>query len=182
MKKILTFVTIVLVLIVVFGYGTYKILGNMENYNEENPDNGALSVAAPDDEESPYATEREEYEEQTKNIGGQIYELELTEATTEAQIIDIMHKMTHQKVKAEDKWGAIPMSDNTVSQVIEFLKKSNFSSKEDLIDIAEKWKSGEYQTVDQDHNYFWEWQGGTVGRAYGTMTSAEEEEFIKNNF
>lgn len=185
MKKILTIVAIVLGLAVVFGFGTYKILDNMENYKEENPDNESLSVAAPEDlkdEDSPYATEREEYEEQTKNIGGQIFELELTDATTEGEIIEVMHKMTHQKVKAEDKWGAIPMSDNTVSQVLEFLEKSNIPSKEDLIDIAKKWKNANFQTVDYDHNYFWQWQGGTVGRAYGIMSSAEEEEFIKNNF
>lgn len=106
----------------------------------------------------------------------------MTDATTEAEIIDIIHKMTHQKVKAEDKWGAIPMSGHTVSQVLEFLDKSNFASKEYLIDIAEKWEQGDFQTVDNDHNYFWHWQGGTVGQAYGIMISAEEEEFIKNNF
>lgn len=184
MKKILTIVAIVLGLVVAFGYGTYKVLDNVENYQEENTDNEAVAAAPedPKEEKSPYATEREEYEEQTKNIGGQIFELELTDTTTEAEIIDIMHKMTHQKVKAEDKWGAIPMSGHTVSQVLEFLEKSNFASKEDLIDIAEKWKNGDFQTVDNDHNYFWQWQGGTVGRAYGIMTSAEESEFIKNNF
>jgi hypothetical protein len=185
LKKILTINVILLGLVVAFGYGTYKILDNVENYQEENTDNEATAVAASEEtkeDESPYATEQEEYEEQTKNIGGQIFELELTDATNEGEIIEIMHKMTHQKVKAEDKWGAIPMSDHTVSQVLEFLQKSNFASKEDLIDIAEKWKNGDFQTVDYDHNYFWQWQGGTVGRAYGIMSSAEEEEFIKNNF
>lgn len=185
MKKILIIVGIVVGLIIGFGYGTYKILDNVESYQEGNPDNEAIATAAPEnpeDEKSPYATEREEYEEQTKNIGGQIFELELTDSTTEVEIIEIMHKMTHQKVKAEDKWGAIPMSGHTVSQVLEFLKQTDFASKADLIDIAEKWKKGDFQTVDYDHNYFWQWQGGTVGRAYGIMSTAEEEEFIKNNF
>jgi hypothetical protein len=185
LKKILTIIGVVMGLVVAFGYGTYKILDNVESYQEENPNNEAIATAAPEnpkDEKSPYATEREEYEEQTKNIGGQIFELEITDSTTEDEIIDIMHKMTHQKVKAEDKWGAIPMSEHTVSQVLGFLEKSNFATKEDLIDIAKKWKSGDFQTVDYDHNFFWQWQGGTVGRAYGIMSSAEEEEFIKNNF
>ena len=184
MKKILIIASIVLGLVVAFGYGTYKILDNIENYQEENQDNEATAAAPEEhkDEKSPYATEREEYEEQTKNIGGQIFELELTDATTEAEIIDVMHKMTHQKVKAEDKWGAIPMSGHTVSQVLEFLNKSEFTSRMDLIAIAEKWKEGDFQTVDYDHNYFWGWQGGTVGKAYGIMSPAEEEEFIMNNF
>lgn len=181
-KKILTILAILLGLAAAAGYGTYKVLDNVENYQEENPDNESLTAAAPKDEESPYATEREEYEEQTKNIGGQFFALELTDDTMEGDIIDIMHKMTHQKVKAEDKWGAIPLSEDTVSQVIEFLGKSNFASKEALIDIANKWKSGDFQTIDDDHNYFWQWQGGTVGRAYGIMSPAEEEEFIRNNF
>lgn len=182
MKKILTIVAIVLTLIVVFGYGTYKILGNVKSYEEGKSDKEAVTVADPDNQESPYESEQEEYEEQTKNIGGQIFELELAETITEGEIIEIMHKMTHQKVKAEDKWGAVPMSDHTVTQVLDFLKNSNFASKKDLVAIAEKWKNGDFQTVDHDHNYFWEWQGGTVGRAYGILSPAEEEEFIKNNF
>lgn len=182
MKKILTIMMIVLSLVIAFGYGTYKILDNAKNYQEDNQDSEAAAVASHEDESSPYATEREEFEEQTKNIGGQIFKLELTDATTEGEVIEIMHKMTHQKVKAEDKWGAIPMSEDTVSQVLEFLDKSNFATKKDLKEIVEKWKNGNFQSVDQDHNYFWQRQGGTVGRAYGIMTSAEEEEFIKNNF
>lgn len=185
MKKILTIVAIVLGLVVAFGYGTYKVLDNVKSYQGESPDKEAIATAAPEepkDDKSPYKTELEEYKEQTKNIGGQIFELELTDTTTEGEIIEIMHKMTHQKVKAEDKWGAIPMSEHTISQVLEFLERSNFASKEALIDIAEKWKNGNFQTADQDHNYFWHWQGGTVGKAYGIMSSAEEEEFIKNNF
>jgi hypothetical protein len=183
LKKLLTIVLVVVGLVIAFGYGTYKVLDNVDNYQEKNSGNEARSVAAPEENnESPYATKQEEYQEQTKNIGGQIFELELTDATTEGEIIEIMHKMTHQKVKAEDKWGAIPMSEHTVSQVLDFLEKSNFASKEDLIDIAKKWEKGDFQTVDYDHNYFWEWQGGTVGRAYGIMSTAEEEEFIKNNF
>ncbi len=183
LKKILTFVLIVIGLVMAFGFGTYKILGNVKHYEEKSSASDSRSVAAPEaNGDSPYETEKEEYEEQTKNIGGQIFELNLTDSTTEGEIIEIMHKMTHQKVKAEDKWGAIPMSKNTVSQVLEFLKKSQFASKDDLIEIAEKWKNGNFQTVDHDHNYFWNWQGGTVGRAYGVMSTAEEEEFIKNNF
>jgi uncharacterized protein YxeA len=183
LKKILIIIGVVIGLVIGFGYGTYKILDNVENYQEKNTDNEARSVAAPEEnDDSPYASKQEEYQEQTKNIGGQIFELKLTDATTEREIIDIMHKMTHQKVKAEDKWGAIPMSEHTVSQVLEFLEKSKFATKEDLMDIAKKWKSGDFQTVDYDHNFFWQWQGGTVGRAYGIMSSAEEEEFIKNNF
>ena len=183
LKKILTIAVVVLGLVIAFGYGTYRVLDNVENYQEKNPTSEHRSVAPPEeDEDSPYATKQEEYQEQTKNIGGQNFELELTDTTTEGEIIEIMHKMTHQKVKAEDKWGAIPLSEHTVSQVLEFLQNSNFASTEDLIDIAEKWKKGDFQTVDYDHNYFWQWQGGTVGRAYGIMSSAEEEEFIKNNF
>jgi hypothetical protein len=183
LKKVLIITGIVAGLVIAFGYGTYKILDNADRYEEENSDIEAQTVAAPEEkDDSPYGTKQEEYQEQTKNIGGQIFELELNDATTEGEIIEIMHKMTHQKVKAEDKWGAIPMSEHTVTQVLEFLEKSNFASKEDLKEIAEKWKNGNFQSVDQDHNYFWAWQGGTVGRAYGIMTSGEEEEFIKNNF
>ncbi|MEI5906974.1 DUF6241 domain-containing protein [Bacillus spongiae] len=142
-----------------------------------------LDETISEEEEINKEEEEKEVEEQTKNIGGElIYELDLDSSSTQEEVIEIMHNMTHQKVKAEKKWGAIPMSDNTINQVYEFISTSNFSKKDDLLRITEKWKNGDFSSIVQDHNYFWEYQGGTVGKAYGVMSSQEEATFIENNF
>lgn len=133
-------------------------------------------------EKSPYDSKEEEFKEQTKNIGGQQFELGLKPGMAQEYVVEVMHKMVHQKVKAEDKWGAIPMSDDTVSQLIEFLEKSDLRSKDALLKIAHDWKAGNFSHADKDHNFFWEQQGGTIGKAYGLLTPEEEAEFIKNNF
>ena len=124
----------------------------------------------------------EEFIEQTQLIGGISYEVELDEKSTQDEVIEVMHKMTHQKVRAEEKWGAIPMIPETINDVYEIVSKSNFERKEDLLEILEKWKLNNFLSTDEDHNYFWRYQGGTVGKAYGTMSRNEEMEFIKNNF
>ncbi|WP_244275384.1 DUF6241 domain-containing protein [Oceanobacillus kimchii] len=47
--------------------------------------------------------------------------------------------------------------------------------------MLDDWKSGDFSHVDKDHNYFWENQGGTVGKAYGLQTLPGEIELIKQN-
>ncbi|MFD1174492.1 DUF6241 domain-containing protein [Oceanobacillus picturae] len=108
--------------------------------------------------------------------------LDIDENTDQIKIMDIMHQMTHQKVKAQKKWGYIPMHPKTVSQVYNVVKDSNFERKTDLMDILEDWKSGDFSHVDRDHNFFWESQEGTVGKAYGLQTLPGEIQLIKQNF
>ncbi|MFY4776246.1 DUF6241 domain-containing protein [Metabacillus sp. RGM 3146] len=102
--------------------------------------------------------------------------------SSEIQVVEVMHKMTHQKVKADPKWGAIVMKKDTISKIYEILKNSEFKDKKNLLAIAERWKSGNFQNVVEDHNYFWKLQGGTVGKAYGKLDHLEEQTFCLNNF
>ncbi len=102
--------------------------------------------------------------------------------STKIDVIVVMHKMTHQKVRAEEKKGAIPMLDGTIQQVYDVVTVNNFDNKNSLLRILEKWKNGNFGNIDEDHNYFWSLQDGEVGEAYGKLSPAEEAEFIKNNF
>ncbi|WJH33740.1 DUF6241 domain-containing protein [Paenibacillus sp. CC-CFT747] len=53
---------------------------------------------------------------------------------------------------------------------------------EKLLEIARKWKAGDFSTVDQDHNFFWGLEGGNLGKAEGILSAAEEKEFIEKTF
>ncbi|MEH6993716.1 DUF6241 domain-containing protein [Neobacillus drentensis] len=190
MKKILTIVSFEIGFLIVGIYVTYQIMGNVASYNkthdETETDNepSVVTQAAPTqeiEEETEEGTE-EEINEQTSAIGGVTFNINLNESSTEFKVIDVMHQMTHQKVRAEDKWGAVPMTDDTIQQVYELVTISNFENKIRLLNILENWKKGDFEDIDEDHNYFWNLQGGTVGQAYGKLSPAEEEEFIKNNF
>ncbi|MCL6571501.1 MAG: DUF6241 domain-containing protein [Bacillus sp. (in: Bacteria)] len=126
---------------------------------------------------------REEIDkQQTAKIGGVQYEIAIDERSSQLEVIDVMHNMTHQKVKAEEKWGATPMIPDTINQVYDIVQNSQFERKDDLLAILAKWKGGHFREIDIDHNYFWIYKGGTVGKAYGVMSNSEEETFIMNNF
>jgi hypothetical protein len=180
MKKVLRVTGIVIAVLIVGTFGTYKILDNVASYNknQDQKDNGP-SIAS---KAAPKQGTKQEIKEQTGKIGGVEFETGLNETSTEIEVIDVMHKMTHQKVRSEDKWGAIPMSEDTINQVYEVVSKSNFEQKDSLLAIIDKWKNNNFEHVDLDHNFFWNLKDGTVGKAYGRMSPKEEAEFIKNNF
>ena len=171
---------IVLAIVIVGILGTYKIIDNVASYNnkQDQIDNGPSIVS----KAAPKQGTIQEIKEQTGKIGGVEFETGLNENSTEYEVIDVMHKMTHQKVRSEDKWGAIPMSEDTINQVYDIISKSNFEQADSLLAIIDKWKHNNFENVDLDHNFFWNLQDGTIGKAYGRLSSKEEEEFIKNNF
>ncbi|WP_025783462.1 DUF6241 domain-containing protein [Sporosarcina sp. D27] len=92
-----------------------------------------------------------------------------------------IHAMSHQKVKAEDKWISIVMTSDRVNRLLEIVKAKDerFEKNGPLyLEILQRWASGDFSKVDQDHNAIWQLQGGTVGRATGILTEQQEEDFI----
>ena len=182
MKKIGLFTAIILVVLIGGTYGAYKVMdhifGSQPPKTVKNTGKAAVVAAAEAAEEAEGAIDQQ----QTAKIGGVQYDIGIDASSSEDAVINVMHKMTHQKVKAEEKWGAIPMTPETINQVYDIVKNSQFKRKQDLLAILEKWKTGNFTQIDTDHNYFWQYQGGTIGKAYGIMTQTEEQTFILNNF
>jgi hypothetical protein len=108
--------------------------------------------------------------------------LPINENSSEIEVIEVLHEMTHQKVKAEEKWGNVPMHPKTIDRVYQIINNSNFERKEHLLDIVEKWRMGDFSSADIDHNYFWTIEHGTVGKANGLFTIEEEIQYIKEHF
>jgi hypothetical protein len=183
MNRFKSILLIVIVFLIVGIYATYEILDNVASYNkthDETVNDGpsVVTQAAPQQE-----TEEEiENKDQTSYIGEVTFDTNLNVNSTKLDVIVVMHKMTHQKVRAEEKRGAIPMSDDTIQQVYDVVTVNNFDNKVSLLRILDKWKNGNFKNIDENHNYFWSLQGGEVGEAYGKLSPTEEAEFIKNNF
>ncbi|GKU82031.1 DUF6241 domain-containing protein [Niallia sp. NCCP-28] len=158
----------------------------LPTYNPENSGNSVVSSAlakeTDEQEESAGKERKNESEEQTGKIDGVTYDTKLNDQSTEDEVVQVMHQMTHQKVKAKEKWGAVPILEDTVNQVYDIIEKSDFEHKIELLDIVGKWKNNNFEEIDEDHNYFWKLQDGTIGKAYGILSEEEEEEFIKNNY
>ncbi|MGG4197685.1 DUF6241 domain-containing protein [Peribacillus frigoritolerans] len=152
------------------------IYQNAKNYEERRESRSTpVEILNKDDEEA-------EMEEQTSEIGGVQDETGLTQNSTQEEVMYVMHHMTHQKVIAEEKWGAVEMNSENINAVYDIVVDSDFMLKGDLLNIVSGWKEGNFDNVAQDHNYFWEYQNGTVGKATGILNTDEEAEFIDNNF
>lgn len=100
----------------------------------------------------------------------------------ELEVVENMHLMTHQKVQAEQKNGAIQMTSSNINSLYDIVENSNFSNKMDLLYILKRWANNDFSVVDNDHNRLLTIQGGKVGIATGRLTTREEKEFIANNF
>ncbi|OZI11810.1 hypothetical protein CEW92_09785 [Bacillaceae bacterium SAS-127] len=119
--------------------------------------------------------------QQTKNIQEE-KPSEVTADSTEDEVLNVMNKMTHQFVIADDKWGAIEMTPERIDQLIEIVSANNYPNKEKMLGILENWRKGNFKKVDEDHNVIWSIQDGNIGKAKGIMSEKEQEAFKKNNF
>jgi len=121
---------------------------------------------------------------QTSNISekGATSPLNLNFRNDASDVLRIMNQMTHQKVVAADKWGAIPMTVENINDVYDHVESSSYDEKEDLLKILAKWKAGDFSEVDKDHNKVLKLQGGNVGHAHDILSPEDEKLFIDNNF
>ena len=174
-KKIAAITGIAVGIIIAGSFGTFKTMENANDYEAKQAaiENGTMKEYK----------ESKKNEEQTKKIvSGLVKSTGIGPGSDEDMVISAMHKMTHQKIKAEDKWGAIPMTPENIQEIKIALESTDYRNGSALMGIISKWEQGDFNTVARDHNSLWSMQGGTIGKAYGTMTAEEERIFIENNF
>jgi hypothetical protein len=128
-----------------------------------------------------YAKTKEFMSNQTGDISNEDKETYINENMGDESILIAMNQMCHQKVIASDKWGAIEMNRKHI-KALKKAAKNSVSIDQEAIEILDKWDQGDFSGIVDDHNTILSLQGGTVGKATGTMDEDEEKEFIKNNF
>ncbi|PED07215.1 DUF6241 domain-containing protein [Bacillus pseudomycoides] len=99
----------------------------------------------------------------------------------EVVIIDSMHKMTHQKVMANEKNGFIAMSPDNIKKLRQLVNNSDMlTDKEKYSQILDHWEKGDFSQAIEEHNDMWERAGGnTHGKAYRLATSEEEKAYLE---
>jgi hypothetical protein len=102
----------------------------------------------------------------------------------EEDVQSAIHRMSHQKIEADQKWGALPLTPERVNRLIQVVENNqkNYINADLYFDILKRWLKVDFSHVAQDHNAIWELQGGTIGRATGIATPEEEKAFLKANF
>jgi Family of unknown function (DUF6241) len=95
-----------------------------------------------------------------------------------------IHHMSHQKVKADKKWGALQITPERIDRLIEIVttNQASYNHSQTYMDILERWDEGDFSSVDKDHNDIWKLQGGTIGKATGILSAKKEKQYIEENF
>ena len=93
---------------------------------------------------------------------------------------DYIHKMAHQKVIANTKWGFHEITDERINWLIEGLTVLTLEHADVYQDILTRWAAGDFSRVDKDHNIIWKLQGGTIGEATGILSAEEEKSYIED--
>lgn len=102
---------------------------------------------------------------------------------SEAKLLEILHNMTHQKVRSEEKWGFVQMTEVNLLAVKEVLQENpSFNQNIDMLAIVTDWLNNHFNNIVADHNLIWEMKDGSVGKAYGILSTKEEEDLIREQF
>lgn len=102
----------------------------------------------------------------------------------EVQLQVYLHQMTHQKIVAEEKRGAIEMTPENIQNLL-IIVQENYEKYEhgDYYEsVLNQWKNGNFANSVEIHNTIWNWHNGTVGRATGLMNEEEERKFVEEHF
>lgn len=100
---------------------------------------------------------------------------------TSSEYNEYIHGMSHQKIKAEKKWGFYEIHPERIKWLLDGLEKVEIENEDTYREILQKWNDGDFASIDQDHNTIWGIQGGTVGKATGILSVKEEREYINKN-
>lgn len=93
---------------------------------------------------------------------------------------DYIHKMSHQKIIADTKWGFYEITDERIYWLLEGTAELELEYADVYRGILTKWADGDFLDVDNGHNTIWKLQGGTVGEATGILSEEDEARFIKS--
>lgn len=129
------------------------------------------------------AKEQEKFEEKVEAVS-----VDEDNLPTESFFQDMLHKMTHQKVRSDEKWaGHLRITDERIAEMQAVLNNIEGTSKEyDHFDFYERtlkaWGRGDFDNAVEVHNTIWDWKGGSVGKAKGLLSKAEEKQYIETHF
>ncbi|WP_214819282.1 MULTISPECIES: DUF6241 domain-containing protein [unclassified Exiguobacterium] len=192
-KKWFPWMGLVLVIVIVATYAFYQYwMGpnqselDRDNLTEEEYER-ALELIAIIKEEDPLGrrqnvTRRIDPQETTGLVFDDAKKL------NKGNLVDVMHLMTHQKILATEKAGAIPMTHDNLKEVrdyLELLRDKNKIKSEDYLQlgrIIERWEQAIFDEIDKEQDFLLEEMYAVIGFSNGLATRAEEELFILNNF
>jgi Family of unknown function (DUF6241) len=90
-----------------------------------------------------------------------------------------IHAMSHQKVKAEEKWSFFKITEERIDFLLNQLEVNNYEHDGLYREILTSWKQGDFSDAAGQHNAVWELQDGSIGEASGVLSPEAEEAFLQ---
>ncbi|MEH7492242.1 DUF6241 domain-containing protein [Neobacillus niacini] len=109
--------------------------------------------------------------------------LGIDQAPSEEDVLEILHNMTHQKVRSEEKWGFVHINEvNLLAVKNVLLENPSFNQNIDMLSIVTDWLNNDFSNIVAEHNSIWKIKNGSVGKAYGILSTSEEATLVKEQF
>ncbi|MUV36948.1 hypothetical protein JNUCC1_00754 [Lentibacillus sp. JNUCC-1] len=155
-----------------------------------------FSKEGTNDSEEAKAAQKEEAGDHREDIQGSVTEDQLEDYANEglnpfgenlhaadlsdSDFQEYIHGMSHQKVRAEKKWGFYELHPKRVKWLLTALDQADgIHYTEEYERILTKWANKDFSSIDNDHNVIWKMQGGTVGKATGILSPKEEKAYLE---
>ncbi|QPA52651.1 DUF6241 domain-containing protein [Lysinibacillus sphaericus] len=94
---------------------------------------------------------------------------------------EVLQQMSHQKIMADEKESSIMITPERIDTLLQMVEENmdDYEHSEQYLDVLNRWKNGDFSSVDQDHNDMWYLQGSKQGGiAYGIATKEQEIDYI----
>lgn len=72
-------------------------------------------------------------------------------------IYDTMHRMANSKIEVEDKdkSGKLEINASQIQAVRIIVEKMNYPDKNYIFGVLDRWESGDFSSIADEHDYFW---------------------------
>jgi len=181
-KKILGLMLLILILVIGAFIAIIYFDVNENYFTKEKETNSNAGIENENVSEVVKVGNVEKNEENIDKYVNPFHEEYKQEELRDRHYQDYIHKMSHQKVIADTKWGFYKITDVRIDWLLASLDVTYDFLDEGKVyrEILTKWKNEDFSKVDQDHNTIWNLQGGSIGEATGILSTEEEKEYIEN--
>lgn len=141
-------------------------------------DGGEISKVAEEIDQREVSAETTDTAQTKKSV-------DKADADMEEERVQIyLHQMTHQKIIADKKRGAVEMSEENIGNMLKIVKENYdyYEHSEFYEKTLMAWQDGDFSNSVSVHNTIWNWHNGTVGRATGLMSAEQEAEYVEDHF
>jgi Family of unknown function (DUF6241) len=112
-------------------------------------------------------------------VDGNPFEEDVKAPISEKLMRQYIHAMSHQKVRAGEKWSFFEITDERIAFLLQQLDEKNYKNDEEYRDILTRWQKRDFSQAVGDHNTVWRLMGGNIGKAKGLLSAKQEKEYLE---